>query len=435
MRAIFRVFVTVQLSAAMLLTCVTTKVVAQATPAQLVDDALSATVLDPTAYVRAVLAVNPSLEVAEHSFRAARARERQSGKLADPMVHGSIAPLSVAPSHHRLGFEIGISQELPWFGNLGAERRVMEAESQAMQRDVETARRELAISARQLYAQYYVAVRSQDINAQHMTLVNALKDTVARQLSDGRGSTQDLLQTESQLANLERDALILQSEREVVVAQLNALLRRAPEARLPPPLAELRRPAERPAAPPLPAAEVRSEIQAVAARARGESLKGEAAARAYYPSFKLSTSYSSMWDMPSHRWMIGVDLNVPWPSERKSAAIDEARAMQARYRSEIAQLSDAARTELFVAARRLSEAEQVLTLLETRHLPIATEQIAVARAAFMASRASLLSVLEAERSLRSVELERELMRAECDRRELAVRRALGRLPVDEEVQR
>lgn len=414
---------------AWVLSCVPATVLAQADAAKLVTLAISGPVLDPVAYVRAVLAVHPSLAAARQTFSAAKARARQAGQLSDPMIHGSIAPLSVAPSQHRLGFELGISQELPWFGTLGSERRALEAETQAMSRDTEIARRELALTARLLYDQYYVAARSLEINAQHIALVEALKQTVAAQISDGRGAAQDVLQTEAQLATLERERLMLQSDHEVVIAQLNELLRRTPEAALPPPLAELRRaPVVREPRSQLGAAEQRAEVQAASSRARAESLKIAAGERGYFPSFRVSTSYSSMWDMPLHRWMVGVELNVPWPSERKAAAIDEARALQARFQSETAQLTAAARTELYVAARRLSEAEDMLVLIETRQLPIASEQIAAARAAFMASRTTLTSVLEAERALRSAELERELMRVECDRRELALQRALGRIP-------
>jgi outer membrane protein, heavy metal efflux system len=403
--------------------------------ASLVTAAVSARTLDPLAYVRAALAVHPGLAAAQHGRRAASARSRQAGQLGDPMIHGSLAPLSLAASEHRVGFELGVSQELPWFGNLDIERRALQADEQAMQQDFETARRELAIAARLLYDQYYVVVRSLEINAQHVSLVKALKDTVAAQLADGRGSPQDVLQAEGQLATLEREAVGLNSEREIVIAQLNELLRRAPDAALPPPLAQLQiatsTPDERARRSQLTAAHQltdRTEIRAAGARARAESLKVDAAERGYFPSFRLSTSYSSMWEMASHRWMVGVELNVPWPTERKSAAIDEAQAMQARYRSEVAQLTDAARTEVFVASRKLAEAEDMLALLETRQLPLASEQIALARSAFMTSRASLLSVLEAERMLRSAELDRELLRAECDRRALALQRALGQAP-------
>jgi outer membrane protein, heavy metal efflux system len=414
------------------LSCAPSTVLAHDDAAKLVTAAVSAQTLDPLAYVRAVLAVHPSLEAAQLSWRAAKARTRQAGQLGDPMIHASLAPLSLAASQHRVGFELGLSQELPWFGNLAIERRALAADEHAMQHDFETARRELAITARLLYDQYYVVERSLEINAEHVTLVNALKETVAAQRSDGRGTAQDVLQAEAQLATLERESLSLSSERAVVVAQLNELLRRAPDAQLPPPLAELPRaastPEERKQRSQLTAATDRTEVRAAGARVRAEALKGEAAERGYFPSFRLSTSYSSMWEMAAHRWMVGVELNVPWPSERKSAVIDEARALRARYESELVQLTDAARTEVFVAARKLTEAEDSLALLETRQIPLAAEQIAAARSAFMSSRASLLSVLEAERMLRSAELERELMRAECDRRGLALQRALGRAP-------
>jgi outer membrane protein TolC len=135
-----------------------------------------------------------------------------------------------------------------------------------------------------------------------------------------------------------------------------------------------------------------------------------------------------MWDMPEHRWMVGVGVNVPLPSERRAGVIDEARAAHAQYESEVARMSDVARTQVYVALRKLHESEHVLGLFQTRLLPVARDQVEAAQAAFSASQTPFMAVVEAEKNLRSVELDHRMAEAECDRRHAELERALGRIP-------
>ncbi|HEX2678792.1 MAG TPA: TolC family protein [Polyangiales bacterium] len=388
--------------------------------------------LSREAYVRAVLEENPSLEAARQGFRAAQARVRQAGAFDDPMLELSVAPLSIGSSSARLGMEVGVSQTLPWFGKRALERDAMRAEAAAAQSDLGSTRRELALAALGLYDQYYVALRSLEINASHVALVSSLRDAVTAQVQAGRGSLQDVLQAEAELTQLEREAVVLGSERDVVIAQMNELLHRNPAEPLPPPAP----PPELAAAPLAPDA-ARLEQQALAGRAeiasaklhaRAESAKADAAERAYYPTITLSTSYSSMWDMPQHRWMIGASVNLPWPSEQRAAAVDEAHAARAQYESEAERMRSAARTEVFVALRRLQESEHVLQLYQTRLLPVARQRSEVAQASFATAQASLTSVIEAERNLRGLELDHALALAEHDRRGAELQRALGQVP-------
>lgn len=401
-------------------------------PDVLANELVGARVLEPAMFVRAVLRVNPTIEAARQSWRAALARVQQAGAFADPMLEASIAPLSLGSSAHRFGFEVGISQALPWFGRRSLERDVMNAEAAASASDLEGTRRELAMTAFALFTRYYVVQRSLEIHAQYGTLIGSVRDAAAAQLAAGRAMVQDALQAEAELAMVERATLELTAERDVVVAQMNELLDRSPIATLPPPsnalaidpsprTADLKRLTTE-------ALRARPEIAAARLHARAEALKADAAEREYYPTFTLSTSYGSMWDMPEHRWMFGVGVNVPLPTEQREGSIAEARAARAQYESEVARMSAAARTEVYVALRRLEESERLLALYRDRLIPIATERVDAAESSFTASQAPFVSVIEARRSLRGVELELEVARAEYVRRIAELERVLGRIP-------
>jgi outer membrane protein TolC len=229
---------------------------------------------------------------------------------------------------------------------------------------------------------------------------------------------------------LERDRAVLSSEREVVVAQMNELLHRDPATPLPPPPRELPLPPARPGDEKSLSKEAvggRPDIAALRHRARAEQARVERAGREYFPDVTVSTSYNSMWTLPEHRWMVGLAFNLPIQAGGRAGG-DEAAATRAQLESDAARLEAGARTEIYVSLRKLEESRAVLRLFEERLLPVARDQIEAARAGFTTSRNPFMAVVEAERNLRSVELDYQMARAECDRRYAELERALGRIP-------
>jgi outer membrane protein, heavy metal efflux system len=401
-------------------------------PARAADeDALRATALDRASFITAVLHRNPTIESARAGWRAAIARVRSSGTFDDPMVSLSIAPLSIAASGVPLGYEGMISQHVPWPGKLSLDESVARAEASAAKSDFEATRRELALAAALLYDEYFVDVRSLDINAQHRALLGELKAAAVAQLESGRGSAQDALQAETELTHIEHHAVVLATDRDVAIAQMNELLHRDPDAPLPPPPGDIDLPPTRDRAVSdlgAEAAQQRPEVRAARDRAEAEIARAKRAQREWYPDLTLSTSYNSMWPMPEMRWMVGVAFNLPVQSGRREGARDEADASRVRFEQQATALSDKARTEVAVAAARMHEARHVVALYRERLIPIARDTIDAARAGFVASRNDFVAVIAAERNLRDVELGYLVARADVDRRSAELDRALGRIP-------
>jgi outer membrane protein TolC len=396
------------------------------------DAALGAPVLERAAYVHAVLRRNRSIESAREAWRAAIARVRQSGTFDDPIVTLEVAPLSIASSSARLGYTGMVSQRLPWPGKQSLEESVAKAEADAQRSDYEAARRELALRALVLYDQYFIATRSIEINAHHVELMRSMHAAAIAQFEAGRASAEDPLQAEFELRHMEHDAVILASQREVTEAQMNELLHRDPELPLPPPPQELPMPAPSDRAPAVrlenEAIDRRPDVAAAHQRARAEQARADRAERESYPDVTVSTSYNSMWDTPEDRWMVGLSFNLPVQTRRRRGAVEEANAMRAQYEADAAQRSDMARTQVFVAQKQLEEANHVLHIYEERLLPIARQQVDASRAAFVASQVPFVTVIEAEKNLRGVELDQQVGQADYDRRRGELDRALGRIP-------
>ncbi len=404
------------------------------------DRVLSGPVLERAPYVQAVLRRNRSIESARQAWRAAIGRARQSGSFEDPMVTVDVAPLSIGSPSARFGWDAMISQHLPWPGKLALDEAVTRAEADAAKSDFEASRRELALTASLLFDRYFVDVRSIEINAHHVELMRSMQAAATAEYESGHGSAQDPLQAEFELTHMEHDTVILASERDVTVAQMNELLHREPEASLPPPPEQLPLPSPGASSAPY-ASDVRDprrlEAEAVAKRpdilaarerARAEQARADRASREYLPDVTVSTAFNSMWDTPEHRWTIGLGFNLPVQMGRRGGAVDEARAMRAQYEADAASMSDAARTQVVVAGKQLEEAEHVLQIFARRLLPVARDEVDAARAAFTASQAPFVSVVDAEKNLRGVELDQQMALANYDRRLAELDRALGRIP-------
>jgi outer membrane protein TolC len=352
------------------------------------------------------------------------------------MATFEVAPLSIGSSAARFGFTAMISQRLPWPGKKGFEQAAAKAEADAGRSDYETAKRDLALSASLLYDQYFVAARSLDINREHVALMRSMQAVATAQFETGRASAQDPLQAEFELTHMEHNAVVLGSQRDVTVAQMNELLHRAPELPLPPPPEDL-------PLPPAPdvadvqrleseAVDRRPDIRAAKQHAGAEQARADRAEREYLPDVTVSTSYNSMWDMPEHRWMVGLSIDLPIQTGRRGGAVDEARAMRAQYEAEAARMTDMARTQVVVSLKQLDESAHVLHLYAQRLVPIARDRVEAARNAFTASQAPFATVIDAEKNLRQVQLEQQMARADYNRRRGELDRALGRIPGVEE---
>ena len=103
--------------------------------------------------------------------------------------------------------------------------------------------------------------------------------------------------------------------------------------------------------------------------------------------------------------------SLPIFSGKRAGMAEEARAMRAQYESDATRLTDSARTQVFVSLKQLDESQRLLQVFTTRLLPVARDRIDAARAEFITGHAPFMQVIEAEKSLRSVELEYELQQA------------------------
>jgi len=284
-----------------------------------------------------------------------------------------------------------------------------------------------------LFDDYYFVHRSIEINEEHVALLEDFKRIATAQYAAGAAAQQDPLQAEVELAHLLHRRVVLASSREVLVAQINALLHQRPDAPLPPPPDALPRP--EPGAPPADPAAMqdeavreRPELRAASSTVEAREANVDLRQLGFRPDFELMSSYNSMWGTSDHRWMIGVGIRLPLRRGRIHASVAEAEARLAEALGAREGLEDEVRSEVRQALVRLQEARLLVDLHLSRLLPAARDQIQAALSGFRASRNSFLAVIEAERNQRTTRLGLEAALADHDRANARLDRALGRLP-------
>jgi outer membrane protein TolC len=126
--------------------------------------------------------------------------------------------------------------------------------------------------------------------------------------------------------------------------------------------------------------------------------------------------------------MAGVAVNLPVRRDRRASQRVEAEARLAQAQAELAATEDRIRAEVRNAGIEVREAHHLLAIFANRLLPAARDQVHAARSAFETGRGSFLGVIDAERSLRDVELGREQAVTNLHRKMAELDRAMGRLP-------
>jgi outer membrane protein TolC len=371
-----------------------------------------------------VEACNPSLQAASAAWRAAAQRYPQAVSLEDPMVGLMISPGGVGMDQGG-GWMVEASQKIPWAGKRALRGSAARAEADAMKGDLGDTRLRLYETAAMAFFDYYLARREADVNASSRKLLAEFRGIAKNRYEVGQATEQDVLQADVELAALESRRTEIARDESVAIARINTLLHREPHCPLPPP-GQVAALGTLPAAEELldSAAAARPDLFAQQARIRAEEANLSLACKEYYPDLNLKAKYDAF--MPEDmRPEVGVELNVPLRSARRSAAVCEASERLQQRRAEYQALLDQVRFEVQSAFDRATQGRQVIRLYEEKILPATERSLQSAQSNYTSGKLDFLRLLDAERQLYA---QREMYYqaiAEYHRRLAELSRAVG----------
>jgi len=362
--------------------------------------------LNRDALIHAVLGVNPGMEALQAAENAAVARIEPAGALDDPMLSTSVAPRQFGGSGELdRSFTLELSQSLPWPGKLAdradaarAQSRVASAETGILKLKL----RELAASA---YAEWAFVEHALDINNAHQKHFEELRSVAEAKYASGRGTQQDVLQADIEQRLLEKRAFELRRQRAELRARINGLLNRAPDHPLPKP-AGLGTPEQ-----PRPFAALADlarsghpELIQIEHRIGGRRARVAPPEKEFYPDFRVSAGYNSMWNDPKHRPMIGLSINIPLDKSKRQAALNAAKADLRETEWRLIDRRSQLLSELESARAAVIESAETFVLYQEQLIPLAGDTLDAAIADYTGGHGDFLNVISAEHHKLNTEL-------------------------------
>ena len=300
----------------------------------------------------------------------------------------------------------GLMTDIPGPGKLAARASAAAAASEEKYFAFKSSLLQTAFEVKQAYYQLHFLEEKIRVNQQTLQLLMGLEQIASAQNETGKGTLQDVLKTQIEAERLASEIANLEHSRHSLLAQFKAALGMTPND----------------PEPAVPSGFVSTELDLTddeifdRALAQNLQLKGmEAEIRQAEASLRLARkervpdfSVGGEVDVKAAPviWNPQLSMTLPIWRDKIAAEIAEAqenkRAAEARFTT--AQISLA--VDFAEEAHRYHEANRNLSVLDQRLVPLATQSLDVTRAEYLSGRLEFLDVIEAERGLLDLQLER-----------------------------
>ena len=364
-------------------------------------------------FIQYAYQTNPSVKAAREGWRAVIGRYRVETGYPDPEVVSNYYPKPLMAE-----YDVMISQMIPFPGKLSKAGEVVETEAQMARLELDKALRDVIVGIRESYHELLYIQDAKRVVALTRDLLEHLRKVGETAYAQNRATFFDVTKAQSQLAQLQYDAVLLEDLEQTEKAQLNALLSRPPGAEiklldggsLPAvvyKLEELYGLAHK------YQEEIRlAETQINRARARVGLAKYE-----YGPSFRVGVSYAKgNPDMvpPEFRDSVGVQFGFSLPLwfNKNAGRLDEARAEELKalsMKDEQVNKTNALIRNLYF---RLKNSERLILLYRDQLLPQAARSMEIAETWFREKQGSFSDFVETESVYYNFQL--SLARAKAD---------------------
>lgn len=358
---------------------------------------------------------NPSIQAAREDWKAVIERYRVVTSYPDPEIMFETRP---GPKE----WSVNLSQMIPFPGKLSKAGELVMVDARIARLELDKTIRDVIVQIRESYFELLYLRDAKRVVAQNRNLLDHLRKVGETAYAKDKATLVDVLKAQSQSAQLQYDALLLEELERTEKTRLNSLLNRPPQAVIGPLKDEPLRPLIYPL----------DEIYLLAGKYQEEILMAESKierARAMVdlaryenlPEFKLGlfymreeTSDTSM-GSKDERWNdVGIQagITIPLWSGKNAGRLGEARAEVNKAKSmKAAQLN-----ETFAQIRnlyfRLQNAERLIRLYKDKLLPQAASSMEIAETWYREGQGSFSDFVETEAVYYNFQL--ALTRAKAD---------------------
>jgi len=363
------------------------------------------------------VARNPAIRTAREMWEAARERIPQVRSYDNLEVifmpdTKNMAETRAGPQ----GNGVGVAQPIPFPGKLTLRGRVAEQEAESAHEMLQATMQEVLRRVRASYADYYLATRSLEVNAETTRLARAFVAIADAKYRVGEAPQQDVIQAQEQLSRLAAERVGFEGDLPAAQGALNALLDRPPRAPLGPAgeldarevevaldalvaLADHSRP------------ELRAQDHVIEARRRSVTL----AQMGFLPDFRIGGQFTQVGGGTNPEfaskdgqdiWSVSLGFSVPIWVNRVQAGVNEARAQEMGEEFRRRDLANQVFDDLQRAYERVGVAARVERIYRLTLLPQTQARIGSARAGYQTGQIDFFTLIDSLTSFQDVRLKR-----------------------------
>lgn len=353
--------------------------------------------------VETALTANPDLVAMRREFDAARARIPQAKALPDPTVSfmnmtvGNPIPFA---GDRKDGFyenDVGVSQNLPWFGVRRLRGQVASAEAEAKYQEYAVAVRRLTTDVKTAYYDLYNTERALAVLRRDRDILDKMAQVAEARYSVGKAQQVDVINARVEITELVDKEGELESKREIAIAGINKLLFRDPETRIGT-LAPVRMNLDLPSFDELVrlasenAPDLTQQRRLIDARSKAVRL---AEREAKYPEVGLSFTYHNR-PLFKEYYTYGVSLRLPlYAYTKQRYAIEEQSANLSAARARLDSNDSLIRSKIRDAYVRAKTKARLIRLHEQGLIPQGTLALESALSAYQVGQSDALTLFTA----------------------------------------
>jgi len=383
------------------------------------------------AITRVAVAKNPGVLEARDRARAALARVKAAGRLPDPELKYELwgQPLNRPWALNETNMHMfGIRQSFPTGGMLDAQSRIALEEARVALELQRARALDVVADVRKAWAAYWAADREKAIHVEHAELTHGIVELAKVQLTMGKTSQADVLRMTLEATRVHTDLILLENQRTVNLARLNALMGRPIESPIgPPPEPKLADVAPRIEELRASVLARRPELAAAAAAVKkGEAAVDGAKSEARWPMFMVGLDYQLMPMAPMpHHFGAMVQMSLPWLNPRHGDEIRAAEAALSAEKTAQKSLETTILLQVQEAIARYEAAKSTFQLIDAQLMPAARRSLESSEATYAAGGGGSLAVVDALRTYLQVRIDLSRARANVEIAITDVERAIG----------
>lgn len=361
--------------------------------------------LDLKWLIREATEHNPEIIASQKRLAAAKTKISQAKSLDDPSLRAgsydmSNNPFNINGQTEMLQQRYSVTQKIPFPGKLRLRSEVAIEESNMVEKELQAKIQEITALVKSAFYELYYLNNAIDVVEENRDLLRMFIKIAETKYSVGKATQRDALAAQVELSTLANNLIVLNKERESVIARLNILLDRPTQSTLGKPrhfekhILNL----------------TIEELEGLAIKNRPELKRFDHAVKRneanlklskkdfYYTDFEPMVEYMQE-DRRSDTWASAITINVPWLWPKNRAKVKESREDLNAAKSEYRFVNNKTLFEVKDFLIKIQSSESTINLYKTGVIPQAEQSLKAARIGYEADRVDFLTLIDSQRIL------------------------------------